>query len=461
MPGVAEGRRGAVNVDAAIPWTLLRALAISLAALGIGAWLARSVAGLRGAWRTGAWALLLLPALTPSIVIGYSFAHGWLAGGARADWNERFYASVLLLKLVPIATVVFTMIPAPISRSSLHCYRMLGPQPLTRTWRFRFHAAGRGPAIAFTLVFLLAFTEFELASLCNVRSWTVALFDAHAGGLPLTASLRLAALPAVVEALALATLWLAIRGAGRAVTPPIAAEPRPMGAALASYLVFPATLTTVIPLLKVVRHSVPGISTLVETFALGTDLAASATFALGASLAAWFAVRHISLKPARAAVASIPGLLGALVLSLIVLSLFQLPGLRVAYDTFAPLLLALMLLLLPMALLLRWILDATRPGSAVFVAGQLGHRELVWRLDGRRRFAAWALLFCWAFFDFTAASILAPVGFTPVFVRLHNLMHYGQTAVLSAMVCAALATPLVVLLVTGAIARLHARHHAR
>jgi hypothetical protein len=160
-------------------------------------------------------------------------------------------------------------------------------------------------------------------------------------------------------------------------------------------------------------------------------------------------------------VCSVPGLLGALVLSLIVLALFQIPALRPAYDTLVPLLLALTLLLLPMALLLRWILDATRPGSAVFIASQLDHREGLWRLDGRRRFASWALLFCWAFFDFTAASILAPVGFTPVFVRLHNLMHYGQTAVLSAMVCAAFATPLAVLLLTGAVVRFYARHHGR
>jgi hypothetical protein len=450
-----------VNVEAAIPWTLMRALVIAAIALGIAGWLARALAGLRGGWRLGAWVLLLTPALTPSIIVGYWFQHRLLAG-ATLDWNERFYASVLLMKLAPVAVAALTLIPSPSTPASLHCFRLLGSsQSLIRRWRFRFHAAGRGPAIAFTLVFLLAFTELELAVLCNSRSWTVALFDAHAGGLALADSLRLAATPAAIEALALAALWLAIRGASPANALAREVPPRRIGAGGAAYLALPVAHTTVIPLVWLFRHAAPAFSSLAETFALGGDLTASVAFALGGSVAAWLAARHLVARPAAVAWGSISGLLGALVVSLFVLALFQLPVLRLAYDTPMPLLLALTLLLLPLAILLRCVLDAARPLTAIFIAARLGHRDLVWRLDGRRRFAAWALLFCWAFFDFTAASILAPVGFTPVFVRLHNLMHYGQTAVLSAMVCAAFATPLVVLLLTGAVARFYARHHGR
>lgn len=450
-----------MNVEAAIPWTLLRALAIGFAALTIGGWLARALAGLRGPRRTAAWTLLLAPMLTPSVLVGYVLARGSLASGVDTRWSETFYAAVLLLKLAPIATVARALIPSPATPASQHCYRLLGPQPRARTWRFRFQAAGRGPAIAFTLVFLLVFTEFELAALCNVRSWTVALFDAHAGGLPLAGSLRLAALPAVIGAIALAALWLSIRGASPALVSRAESAPRALSVSVIAYLATAVVCVSVVPLTRILSQAAPGFVALVETFSLGTDLAASATFALGASGAVWLVVRHLARWPARAAIGSLPGLLGALVLSLLMLGLFQVPILRTAYDTLLPLLLALTLLLVPPALLLRWVLDAARPASAVFIAGQLHHRELVWRLDGRRRFAAWALLFCWAFFDFTAASILAPVGFTPVFVRLHNLMHYGQTAVLSAMVCAAFATPVAVLLLTGALARFHTRHHGR
>jgi len=156
----------------------------------------------------------------------------------------------------------------------------------------------------------------------------------------------------------------------------------------------------------------------------------------------------------------LPGLLGALLLSLLGLALFQLTPLRPAYDTPAPLLLALILLLLPLAFPLRWLLDSAARDPALHLARAAANatnrssaRRLLWQLDGRRRFLAAFLLFCWAYFDFTAGSILAPVGLTPVFVRLHNLAHYGQNAVLSAMMLAAFAIPVLVLLSAGAAAR--------
>ena len=58
--------------------------------------------------------------------------------------------------------------------------------------------------------------------------------------------------------------------------------------------------------------------------------------------------------------------------------------------------------------------------------------------------------------DFTASSILAPVGLTPVFVRLHNLAHYGQTAVLSAMMLAAFLAPVLAVALGGVVGRWYA-----
>ena len=75
---------------------------------------------------------------------------------------------------------------------------------------------------AFVVVFLLAFQEFEIASLMGITagdshspvSWTVWLFDAHAGGVPLSASLRYVLTPLVFElcvvlpALAVLPAWM-------------------------------------------------------------------------------------------------------------------------------------------------------------------------------------------------------------------------------------------------------------
>ena len=136
-----------------------------------------------------------------------------------------------------------------------------------------------------------------------------------------------------------------------------------------------------------------------------------------------------------------PGLLGALLLSLGLLAVFQLPGFRAVYDTPLPLLTALALVLLPAALLLRLLRLWTRSGAALHLAGLTGDRRLRWQLDGRKSYWAGVLLFCGAYFDLTTSALLAPPGMTTVAVRVFNLMHYGRTPALSAMLCAAVAVP--------------------
>ncbi len=143
------------------------------------------------------------------------------------------------------------------------------------------------------------------------------------------------------------------------------------------------------------------------------------------------------------------------------LALFQQGPLRAVYDTPLPLLLALILLLLPLASLLRYLLASRRPIEALHLARMLGNHRLLWELEGQRQLVALFALFGWAYFDFTASSMLAPVGVTPVFVRLHNFAHYGQTAALSAMLLAAFFTPLLGVALTVAATRLYARRNAR
>jgi ABC-type Fe3+ transport system permease subunit len=72
-------------------------------------------------------------------------------------------------------------------------------------------------------------------------------------------------------------------------------------------------------------------------------------------------------------------------------------------------------------------------------------RDLIWQLSTSGKFWALALIFVWAYWDLTASAILAPIGMTPVTVRLYNLMHYGRIAALSAMTCAAFLAPVIIL----------------
>jgi len=250
-----------------------------------------------------------------------------------------------------------------------------------------------------------------------------------------------------------------------------------------------------IPAAMVLWGTIHGFGLLLENFVLSREILASLLFAAGASALAGLAVFGLrgvaatrvsrgnsrsrdggvaatfcdggvaatSARPRRRVrigsafckmllVAGVfAGLLGPLVLSLAVLSAVQLPGLISLRDTPAPLVFTLGLLLLPMALVLKRVLELTGHRSAWHLATLLQKspavRELTWRLNTSGKFWALVLLFVWAYWDLTASSILAPIGMAPVTVRLYNLMHYGQIAALSAMTCAAFVAPILVFLI--------------
>jgi hypothetical protein len=218
------------------------------------------------------------------------------------------------------------------------------------------------------------------------------------------------------------------------------------------YLAVAIIFITVIPAVTVLRGTVAGIHLVLGNFVLGRELAAGVVVGGLAAAAAWFLAGRVRRFWTWPVLVCLPGLLGPLVLGLTVLATLQWPVLRVLRDTPWPLIVTLALLLAPLALLLRLTLQRG-PTSSVHTARMLHPRQarpLVWRLETRARVFTMFLLFAWGFFDLTASSLLAPVGMTPITARLYNLMHYGQTAVLSAMVCLAFATPLLVLLLVFA-----------
>jgi hypothetical protein len=285
----------------------------------------------------------------------------------------------------------------------------------------------------------------------------VALFDAHTGGLALHESLRLAAAPLACQG---AVLALVLLGAGKTRTAEVPVEARAgkRSAALFSLLTVMAVTTCAYPLAGLIVPATRSVASSSIPPLFWQDFAASAGLGLIAASIAWAAAPRERrwILPA-----ATPGLLGALVLSLLVLALFQQGPLRAIYDTPLPLLLALVLLLLPLASLLHHLLARRRPTEALHLARMLGNRRLLWQLDGQRQVAAFFALLGWAYFEFTASSLLAPVGMTPVFVRLHNLAHYGQQAALSAMLLAAFVAPLLGAALTVGVARLYARRNAR
>lgn len=448
--------------------TLLRSLIIGGLAVLIARGLCALLADGRPRVRRFAWALLLGPYLVPVLITGYAYASFSLSLIHHPVFNTIFYSTLLCWKFTPVAAVILYFTPAPISREAVHCWRLAHgrgsrveervfprePGNIERRtrvseWAFLLRAGcARGSMAAFAVVFLFVFAEFEMASLMGVKSWTVSLFDAHAGGLAVSESVRRMLWPLFCEAVAVAT---AITVLGRHRVIPVR---RPVGNAhwLAwVYLAIAFVFVLLVPAGMVLWGTVRGSKLLLENFVLGHEIVSSLLFAAGAttvaSLAAAFGRR---LGKAVLFIALCLGLLGPLVLSLAVLAAVQLPGLISLRDTPVPLVLTLGLVLFPFALVLKRVLELTGYRSALHMTRLMEKsrpaRELTWRLSTSGKFWAVLVLFVWAYWDLTASAILAPIGMTPVTVRLYNLMHYGQIAVLSALTCATFAAPIVIFL---------------
>lgn len=428
-----------MNFPAQVALDAARCTALAAAAFAIG-W------PLGGGKRTPLrWLCLLAPLLTPSLLISYAAAP--IAQHFTGAALVAFYSALLTLKLASLAALARDFFPSPLSAEAAHCAHLLPRSAIERAW-FTVRAAGPVPWATLSILFLIAFTDFELASLLAVKSWTVMLFDAHIGGLAVAESLRRVAWPVALELAILLPTFLWLRRAH--VAPAHAA-----GSARLAPLAALAALIAALPLARIVWLAVSGFTSLRTHSIFAADLLVSLGFAAGASLGAWLAVRRL---PSWCA---LPGLLGALVLSLIILAGIQLPPLRWLRDTPIPLLAVEALLLAPIALLLRILLRSQEPREALHLARMAGSRRLLWDLALAPRAAAVALLFTLAYFELTAASILAPLGMTPAFARLHNLAHYGQTAVLSAMLLAAVFAPATLLALTLGAARLYARRDVR
>ena len=269
-----------MSIAAQTASAFVRAAIIAGAAVALSGGLHRALAGRR---RSVGWALLLAPFLTPPLLVSYAYSRLALAL-IVAPWSHHgLYAALLFLKLVPVATVVRWLLPPPLSAEARHCHRMLAAPSLFGRAKFHLRSAGAGAWFAGGLVFLLAFADFEVASLWSIQTWTVAIFDAQTGGMNLRETLRLAALPVGVQIGVLALLLRApMRGGQRSAS----------GAKFAfAYLVFAALIVCVVPVVVVAVQAVAGVPAVMENFVLGNEIGASVLFALGAAAVAGGLVR--------------------------------------------------------------------------------------------------------------------------------------------------------------------------
>lgn len=427
-------------------WTLLRSLLLAGVGTPFAAMLEQR---LRSSPRRAlAFWLLMSPFLFPELLLGYLLA----PTVATMSWRAEAAGDVvLLLRGLPVGVAALLAAPpAALSAAAFHVrrmklqslrdYRELG-------WCY-LHGPVRRVLPAFGLMFLITFQEFEAAALLNTTSWTDRLFVEHATGLAWTDSLRLLVRPVLWQLVVLAGVAWGIcseRGSpdeDHANREPKSALPAEM------FSVFWFLLGVALPLCLLPREMAEGWSWLGQQPGAVRNLLREITTAglvsLVAGLGAW--TLALFLESARCprmitAAVLLPGLCGGLTVSLLMHSLaMQVPG-RWLSQTPLMWVVALVIWLLPRAVLLRWWLSRWTEPAASHLVALLGRspdaRQAAqgyawwWRGQVEPQAAAVGLLCYWGYLDLTCAALHAPPGLSSVVVRLYNFMHFGHSAAMT------------------------------
>jgi hypothetical protein len=139
---------------------------------------------------------------------------------------EALYLIIVTCRLAALAGLAFLFLPKAVAPEALHAFNMAsmddgrgGLASLPRRIRFLIISGG-GTRVAsvFFLVFLVAFGDFELASMLNVQRWTTAAFDACSQGRSAAEVAETYAVPWLAQLL-VATAFLAFlpRGGGESL----------------------------------------------------------------------------------------------------------------------------------------------------------------------------------------------------------------------------------------------------
>ncbi len=451
------------------------------------------------------------------IGFNYRLTATQLSSGASpvvaAICTELLYAMLQLVRCVAVGVALSLLVPrSAVTRESLYSWDLLRPVPdkheapasgvlanhslarrarqsqnlLLSEWRrgwfwLRLTGPWQPMLISWSIMVLITFQEFETAALMQIDrhpvAWSVWLFDAHAARQPLTDSLRMMVVPFLCELLLLApALILMLRSRRRSSTPGELPneDPSPAGSGqqrfTAAVMLLPGMVLFLLwPLLANIVPTVSGLLAMLRGTLLklsAVQILTSTGFAVASTLIAMSVAAFIFSRwrlnhscgvcthYAVVVVTILPGLLGSLVLSLVLLAAFQTSLMRPLYDTWLPMLLGQSLVVLPRALAVVLLMRKTTDIAAIHSARMLsssidsGRRRvassILWRLTTGRWLLGSLVIAHWCFWDVTVASILRPVQLEPVVTRLYNEMHYGRTEALMSLAILAALTPLIV-----------------
>jgi len=411
------------------------------------------------------------PFFAPELIAGYCYSSGVFSLVHLPTANAALYFLLLLLKTVPVGMLVVLYSPgSPISGSAFHCHRLLKHR--VRSWE----AVGfwvRGPLHqrlpVFAVSFLVVFQEFEIASLMSIPSWTVEIFDAQAKGIRPLATAKILLIPLLtIAVVVLPTVAILARGNQPTVFRSDAHSQRSRW--FGGAFVFVANLILwVIPVWTIGASGLRHATSLTRNAAIlkgfTREVSSAIAFAFCAALVAVFAA-YFLLNRWRPDIARrrktliiaplLPGLAGSLAVSLAVFLVIQQPSLIWLRSTPIPAVFGMAVFLLPRAVLMLLLFRSARPGTAVGAANLLSQSgdasqcsrgfRLLWQLEGRAVFWAFAAVFFWGYFNLTTASLLVPLAIVPLPAQLYNLMHYGRTMSLSTQALLSVVVPVSLIL---------------
>ncbi len=426
----------------------------------------------------------------PPIAVGYGYTTLSYKLLQFPLLHELLYGLIMVGRLVGPGAILLFYLPSSVSEESKHCMCIAsGKCSCARFLKYLFLSNGWRYTFVFVFLFLAAFSEFELASMMNIKHWSVSLFDAHAQGISALTALKVNWVPFLLQFIMIIVLLLSLDPLNRIfdyirhTMPPESGFSDKKGCCLVFFnfyfsnissirfhiasliFVLCLTISSLFPLVVILKSAVRGGAEAFLNLWMFQEIFHSLLFATFATLAAYLLTllcNHFSLIKYKIVVLliSLPALIGILPLSLLILQLFQLPQLNMLYNSPLPLLLTLILLALPFMLILRMITDVFMKDESLHSASLLlpfssrVAAELLWKMQFVK--SVWILFFVFTvtYFNFTAATILAPVGMTTITERFYNLMHYGESEKLSATVCVAILIPLLLFIIFAVILKI-------
>ena len=512
-----------MTLSESLLWSFTRSTLVASVALGPLVILLRQIASQRTVGAHRLWLMLsIFPFFVPELLIGFNYrltaAHLSSSGSSleAAAATELLYAMLQLVRCIAVGVAVSLLLPpSPITAESEHSWDLLRPCMRDIYWRkgwlaMRCFGPWSSLIVSWSLMSLITFQEFETAALMQIDRhpvvWSVWLFDAHAARQPLSDSLGMTVGPIICELLLLTpagALLVLSRHSFRnpvVMTEATSLEWSPLAGRiriLPLLCILPGLgLFLMWPLLTNARAVFAGLISFSPSEASflqsAEQILTSVAFAAGAAIFAMPLVdfvlaavaskevhsisknaRNVQSRPVRQAsgrlvalLTLIPGLMGSLVCSLLLLAFFQMPCVRLLYDSWVPMLLGQTLAILPKATLAAALLQKSFDGAVVHSARLLLSSSLrcvreagsgiIWRFTTGRWLMAGFLVSHWCFWDVTVASLLRPIQLEPVVTRLYNEMHYGRTEALMGLAFLATITPGVACLIVTALSRLRA-----